>query len=102
MTLPQHKGKIKNVRTFSGGSCYDRVTPGVTLPNEHLKGEALKAMSGEVKVYKLHEVDEKKQVIQDDLTQVNNIVLIHLSDSNSDERKFKKVIDEKYKKGVPS
>lgn len=35
----------------------------------------------------------KETLLANDLTQVNNIVLIHLSDSNSDERKFKKVIE---------
>lgn len=61
MTLPQYKGKIKNVS--ANGYCYNRVIPGVTLPNEHLKGDALKAMSSEVKVYTLHNIDEGK--IQD-------------------------------------
>jgi phosphoribosyl 1,2-cyclic phosphodiesterase len=36
----------------------------------------------------------KQMLLANDLTQVNNIVLVHLSDSNSDERKFKKVIEE--------
>lgn len=65
MTLPMYKGKIKNVKECSGGYYYDRVAPGVTLPNEHLKGEALKAMSGEVKVYTLHElhnIDQNKKI----------------------------------------
>lgn len=36
----------------------------------------------------------KETLIANDLSQVQKIVLIHLSDSNSDERKFKKVIEE--------
>jgi ribonuclease BN (tRNA processing enzyme) len=35
-----------------------------------------------------------------DLSQVNNIVLIHLSDSNSDEKQFKKEIHELTNKNV--
>ena len=61
MTTPKHKGKIKNV--WAGGFGYERVAPGITLPNEHLKGEALRAMSGEVKVYTIHNVSEGKKVI---------------------------------------
>jgi len=36
----------------------------------------------------------RKTLLANDLSQVQKIVLIHLSDSNSDERKFKKVIEE--------
>ena len=36
----------------------------------------------------------KETLLANDLSQVQKIVLIHLSDSNSDERKFKKVIEE--------
>ncbi|GGF00364.1 Phosphoribosyl 1,2-cyclic phosphodiesterase [Chishuiella changwenlii] len=36
----------------------------------------------------------KQTLLANDLSQVQKIVLIHLSDSNSDERKFKKVIEE--------
>jgi len=36
----------------------------------------------------------KDTLLANDLSQVQKIVLIHLSDSNSDERKFKKVIEE--------
>lgn len=36
----------------------------------------------------------KETLLANDLSQVNNIVLIHLSDSNSDEVKFKQVIQE--------
>lgn len=58
MSIPQYKGKIKNTHGINSIS-YDRVAPGVTLPNEHLKGEELKEMSGEVIVYKLRSVVKK-------------------------------------------
>lgn len=35
-----------------------------------------------------------------DLSQVNNIVLIHLSDSNSDEKQFQKEVSELTRKNV--
>jgi hypothetical protein len=34
-----------------------------------------------------------KTILSNDISTVNNIVLIHLSDSNSDEREFKKIVE---------
>jgi phosphoribosyl 1,2-cyclic phosphodiesterase len=42
----------------------------------------------------------EKTIMQNDLSNVQNIVLIHLSDSNSHEVKFKKQIEETTKKNV--
>lgn len=41
-----------------------------------------------------------KLLKSNDLTRTNNIVLIHLSDSNSDEKKFKQMVSDSTKKNV--